>query len=81
MGAVIVATRIGAAHDGAAEMVVTLQHDNGGTSEVVLDEMAASALLQSCAASHPQELSGIGWEKVRDALAVSWNRYDGQSGR
>lgn len=73
--AVITATRVAAAHDGIAELVVTLQHANGGVSEVVLDEMAASALLRSCAASHPDELLGAGWEKVRDALGVSWNRY------
>ena len=75
MSAVISATRVSAAHDGIAELVVTLQHTGGGCSEVMLDEMAASALLRSCAASHPDELLGVGWEKVRDALGVSWNRH------
>ena len=49
----ITATRVAAAHDGIAELVVTLLHTGGGCSEVMLDEMAASALLRSCAASHP----------------------------
>ena len=75
MGAVITATRVAAAHDGIAELVVTLLHAGGGCSEVMLDEMAASALLRSWAANHPDELLGVGWEKVRDALGVSWNRY------
>lgn len=73
--AVIAATRIAAAHDGVAELVVTLRHGNGATSEVTLDEMATRALLASCDARHPDELLGEGFEKVRDALAVSWNRY------
>lgn len=76
--AVISAIRVGAAHDGDAELVVTLRHGNGGTSDVTLDHLAASALMKSCQASHPDELLGAGFEKVRDALAVSWNRY--QSG-
>lgn len=73
--AVIDGVRIGAAHDGVAELVVTLRHGNGATSDVILDHLAASALLQSCEATHPDQLLGAGFEKVRDALAVSWNRH------
>ncbi len=73
--AVITATRVGAAHDGVAELVVTLTHGNGSTSEVILDHFASSELLRSCEATHPDELLGAGFEKVRDALAVSWNRF------
>ncbi len=72
--AVIAATRLGAAHDGAAELVVTLRHAGGGQSEVRLDEPAAAALLDACGAAGPEELAGAGWERVRDALRVSWNR-------
>ena len=72
--AVVAATRLGAAHDGAAELVVTLRHEGGGESEVRLDEPAAAALLDACGAAGPEELAGVGWERVRDALRVSWNR-------
>ena len=72
--AVIAATRLGAAHDGVAELVVTLRHRGGGESEVRLDEPAAAALLDACGASGPEELAGVGWEQVRDALRTSWNR-------
>jgi hypothetical protein len=73
--AVITAVRIAAAHEGVAELVVTLRHGNGGLSEVALDHIAASALLENCSASLPEQLIGHRWQKVRDALGVSWNRY------
>jgi len=74
--AIIDAVRIAAAHEGVAELVVTLKHGNGGTSEVALDSLAADALLRSCAARTPEELAGHSWNKVREALAVSWNRFN-----
>ncbi len=71
----IVRTRIAAAHDGAAELVVTLRHANGALSDVPLDATAAAALFDACSVRSAEELPGHGWEKVRDALAVSWNRF------
>jgi hypothetical protein len=73
--AVISHVGVAAAHDGTAELVVTLRHGNGGTSQVTLDEIAADALLRACDARTADDLIGQGWEKVRDALAVSWNRF------
>ena len=78
--AVIAATRVGAAHDGAAELVVTLRHAGGGESEVRLDEPAAAALLDACGAAGTEELAGVGWERVRDALRSSWNRLAAPTG-
>ena len=79
--AVIAATRVGAAHDGAAELVVTLRHAGGGESEVRLDEPAVAALLDACGAAGTEELAGVGWERVRDALRVSWNRLAAPTGQ
>jgi hypothetical protein len=73
--AVIDNVRLAAAHEGVAELVITLRHDNGGISEVALDHLAAAALMESCAATLPEQLSGHSWEKVRDAMSVSWNRF------
>jgi hypothetical protein len=73
--AVISDVRVAAAHDGVAELVVTLRHGNGGISEVNLDQLAAAALFRACHASTTEELMGHGWEKVREALGVSWNRF------
>jgi len=74
-GAVISDVRLGAAHDGDAELVVTLRFENGGESLVSLDHYAASWLLDACRAASAEALIGQGWEKVRDALAASSNRY------
>jgi hypothetical protein len=74
--AVITDARVAAAHEGVAELVVTLTHENGGCSEVALDALATSALLASCDAEQPEALIGAPWQKVRDALGVSWNRFN-----
>ncbi len=74
--AVIESARVAAAHEGVAELVVTLAHAGGGRSEVALDQIATSALLTACNATGPEELIGAPWHKVRDALGVSWNRFN-----
>lgn len=76
-GAVISRVQLGAAHDGVAEMVVTLRYDNGGESLVALDQHAAGHLMADCGATQADELIGQGWERVRDALATSSNRFAG----
>ena len=73
--AVISRVRLGAAHDGAAEMVLTLSYENGGETLVALDDHAAEHLMTVCAAKDVDDLLGQGWEKVRDALEASSNRF------
>lgn len=75
MAAWIRDARVGAAHEGIAELIVTMEYDNGGTSEVTLDQMASTALLRACEANTIEDIKGQPWEKVRDALQVSWNRF------
>ena len=79
-GAFISDARVAAAHEGVAELVVTLTHENGGCSEVALDQLATSALLASCDADSPEALIGAPWHKVRDALSVSYNRFNPAAG-
>lgn len=67
--------QIAAAHDGDAELIVTLSFENGGRSLVSLDEFAARALLAACAADSAEGLIGANWEQVRDALVASSGRY------
>lgn len=74
-GATIKSARIAAAHEGVAELVVCIEYDNGGTTEIALDQMASSALMSSCNAETLDDIKGAPWEKVRDALQVSYNRY------
>ena len=74
-GARIVSARIAAAHDGSAELVITLGYENGGTADVTLDEAAGAALMQACEASDLQDLMGHSWQRVREALSAAYNRY------
>ncbi len=74
-GAVISRVQLAAAHDGDAELVVTLRYENGGESLVPLDEHAVRALMESCGATGPDDLVGKGWGHVRDALEVASNRF------
>lgn len=66
---------LAAAHDGAAELVVTLRFDNGGEQRVALDTHAADYLMRSCGVENAADLVGRGWRPVRDALAASSNRF------
>jgi hypothetical protein len=76
-GPVISRVQVGAAHDGVAEMVVTLRYDNGGETLVPLDDHAAAHLMTGCGAQGAEGLLGQGWERVRDALEASSNRFAG----
>jgi hypothetical protein len=67
--------QLAAAHDGEAELMVTLQFENGGETPVALDGHAVRALMESCRVEHPDQLVGKGWGHVRDALEVSSNRF------
>ena len=75
MAAKIKDARVAAAHEGIAELVVKIEYDNGGTTEVALDQMATTALMRSCNAKDIDDIKGHAWDKVRDALQVSYNRY------
>lgn len=74
-GATISEVRLAAAHDGEAELVVTLRFANGGQSLVTLDEYAVRSLLASAGAQTADQLVGVGWDKVRDALIASSSRF------
>ncbi|MBL4681427.1 MAG: hypothetical protein JKY88_11990 [Pseudomonadales bacterium] len=67
--------RLAAAHDGEAELVINIVYPNGAVSEVALDNFACSALFDSCGAKAADDLIGQSWEKVKDALQVSYNRF------
>lgn len=73
--AVIQRIDLGAAHDGDAELLVTLKYANGGETRIALDAFAADHLMTACAVSEPERLVGRGWEHVRNALEASSNRY------
>ena len=72
---IIIDVRIAAAHEDIAELVVSIAYENGGITEVALDQIATSALMDSCNASSIDDVKGQSWVKVRDALQISYNRY------
>ena len=74
-GATILQARVAAAHEGEAELVISIGFDNGGTSEVTLDQIASAALMESCQAMTLEDLQGHGWEQIKAALQVSYNRF------
>ncbi|MGI9328499.1 MAG: hypothetical protein ACR2PZ_25005 [Pseudomonadales bacterium] len=75
VAAAITHVRLAAAHEGTAELIVTVGYDNGGQAEVALDRHASEALLNNCDAQGLEQLIGQSWQQVRDALARSYNRY------
>ena len=74
-GPTIKSVRLGAAHEGIAELIVDIEFDNGGVTEVALDSFAGQALMDACKAESADDLVGQSWEHVRDALATSYNRF------
>lgn len=74
-GATIKSVRLAAAHEGVAELIVDIQFDNGGVTEVALDRFASQTLMDSCCATSADDLIGASWECVRDALNSSYNRF------
>lgn len=73
--AIIHHVEVAAGHDGIAELNVTLEYENGGRALITLDEYATRILMQSTGVDDPEDLTGKGWEHVRDALAASSARY------
>ncbi|MFK7916357.1 MAG: hypothetical protein AB8B93_20760 [Pseudomonadales bacterium] len=75
VAAAITKVRMAAAHEGLAEMIVTVGYDSGGHTDVALDRHASEALLELCSAANPDQLIGQNWQHVRDALSKSYNRF------
>ena len=58
MTAVISGVRLAAAHEGVAEIVVSLTFTNGGQSQVALDHVAGARLMQNCGATQIDDFFG-----------------------
>lgn len=66
---------IAGAHEGEAELVVEITHQNGKTSSIPLDHHATRAMMESCNANRVEDLLGKSWTHVRDALSHAYNRF------
>tara|TARA_B100001093_G_C26246871_1_gene766857 strand:- start:339 stop:563 length:225 start_codon:yes stop_codon:yes gene_type:complete len=74
MSATVQDAEIAASHDGAAEVLLTIKHENGGLTRVPLDYFAVSKLMESCQADSIEGIIGTNWDKVRDAIQASHNQ-------
>jgi hypothetical protein len=62
--AVIVGAEIAAGHDGSAELALSVQHQNGVVSVVVLDQAAGLDVMRACGAASLDGLIGRSWRDV-----------------
>jgi hypothetical protein len=60
-GAVVVGAEIVAGHDGAAELLVGLRHENGVAGFVVLDPATGFELMEAAGVSTLDDLVGRRW--------------------
>ena len=60
-GAVVVGAEIVAGHDGAAELLVRLRHENGVEGPVVLDPATGFELMEAAGVSTLDDLVGRRW--------------------
>jgi hypothetical protein len=60
-GAVVIGAEIVAGHDGAAELLVRLRHENGVEGPVVLDPATGFELLEAAGVSRLDDLVGRRW--------------------
>ena len=74
--AVIERAKVAAAHEGDAELVVSIRYSNDGCTDVALDALATAHLMDSCEATTLEQLAGHSWRKVQQALSASYNRFN-----
>jgi hypothetical protein len=65
---VIVGAEVSAGHDGAAELTLTLQYENGVTAPVIVDARVGFALMRNCGATCLADLSGQSWRHFLEGM-------------
>ena len=66
--AVIVGAEIAGGHDGAAEMVVSIQYENGVVGSVSLDADTGFSVMKACGAADLSALIGRPWREISKGL-------------
>ena len=69
--AVISRVQLGAAHEGHAELLITLTSPTGGQTVIPLDPTSCTHLMDLAGASQVEELIGTKWQLVRDAIQAA----------
>jgi hypothetical protein len=68
VGAVVIGAEIAAGHDGAADLVVRLRHENGAEGAVVLDTETGFDLMRAAGADSLDALVGRAWLDILKGL-------------
>jgi hypothetical protein len=68
---VITGAQVAPGHDGQAELVVLLRHDNGARDRLTLDADAAERLLARCGVDDISALAGQDWRHLMHVLEES----------
>jgi hypothetical protein len=68
VGAVVIGAEIAAGHDGAADLVVRLRHENGAEGAVVLDTETGFDLMRAAGADCLDALVGRAWLEILKGL-------------
>jgi hypothetical protein len=66
--AMIVGAEIAGGHDGTAEMVVSIQYENGVVGSVTLDADTGFSIMQACGAADLAALIGRPWREISRGL-------------
>jgi hypothetical protein len=66
--ATIVGAEIAGGHDGTAEMVLSIRHENGVTGSVVLDADTGFCVMRACGAADLAGLIGRPWREISKGL-------------
>ena len=69
--AVISHVQLGAAHEGHAELLITLTYPTGGQTVVPLDPTSCAHLMDLAGATQVADLIGKTWQLVRDAIQAA----------
>jgi hypothetical protein len=69
--AVIDSAVISPGHDGQAELVVRVRHENGALGTVTLDADCARRLMEACAVDSAAELRGHPWRRLLGVLPAA----------
>ena len=68
---VIAEALVAPGHDGQAELVVRVRHENGALGSVTLNADAARRLLEQCGVESADGLRGQPWHRLLDILGPS----------
>ena len=66
--ATIVGAEIAGGHDGTAEMVVSIQYENGVTGSVTLDADTGFSVMKACGVADLAALIGRPWREISKEL-------------